>query len=603
MAPAAGPPSRRAAAGRLRRSGLAGGAGPFGAGDAAAGIAGARPQPVVFVALHGPYGEDGTVQAILEAAGLAYTGSGVAASAIGMDKPFFKRFARDAGLPVLPWLDLTAGHWAADRAGTLAALDAFAADAPGRRVIVKPACLGSSVGMSIAWTPADRGPALELALRYDARVLVEPCLPTPRELEVAVLGNPPGDPRIGGPGEVIPSRDFYDYVDKYVVDAARILTRAEVDEATAARCRSVAAVAYALIGAQGFARVDFLLDRRRAALPQRDQHDPGLHPDQPLPRMMAEAGISFGELCARIVELGAAARATRPADAWPPRIFRDERRPPGPRRTRPAAGRPAARLGRVHAAPRPRRPGHARHGRPHLGAVASPVFEVRTVEVEGAALTGDEAVRAALDLPRPAPNAFTLATDALRERLLALPAVADAEVSVGLPGTLRVRIEEREPVLAWRHADALLLVDRDGLIVADAAADGPAAGAAAEGLPIVTDRRTSGSPAGVGGRLDAIDLDVATRLLPLLPADVGSTAPALLVGVDDADGWTLVPTVGGPVDRRLRLLRPGDPASGDDPGAGPPPAQPPRRAARRGILRAILAGEPRAEPSPTKPEP
>ena len=176
------------------------------------------------------------------------------------------------------------------------------------------------------------------------------------------------------------------------------------------------------------------------------------------------------------------------------------------------------------------------------GAVASPVFEVKTVEVEGAVLTGDEAVRAALDLPRPAPNAFTLATDALRERLLALPAVADAEVSVGLPGTLRVRIEEREPVLAWRHADALLLVDRDGLIVADAAADGPPASAAAEGLPIVTDRRTSGSPAGVGGRLDAIDLDVATRLLPLLPADVGSTAPALFVGVDAADGWTLLPT-------------------------------------------------------------
>ena len=291
-----------------------GGAGPFGAGDAAAGIAGARPQPVVFVALHGPYGEDGTVQAILDAAGLAYTGSGVAASAIGMDKPLFKRFARDAGLPVLPWLDVTAGQWAADRAGTLAALDAFAADAPGRRVIVKPACLGSSVGMSIAWSPADREPALELALRYDARVLVEPCLPTPRELEVAVLGNPPGAPRIGGPGEVIPSRDFYDYIDKYLVDAARILPRAEVDEATAARCRSVAGIAYALIGAQGFARVDFLQDRRTGEVYLNEINTiPGFTPISLFPRIMAEAGLSFGELCARIVELGAAARAARPA--------------------------------------------------------------------------------------------------------------------------------------------------------------------------------------------------------------------------------------------------------------------------------------------------
>ena len=290
-----------------------GAVGPFGAGDAAATIAAERPQPVVFVALHGPYGEDGTVQAILEDAGLAYTGSGVAASAVGMDKPLFKRFARGAGLPVLPWLDVTAGQWAADRAGTLAAVDSFAADAPGRRVIVKPACLGSSVGMSIAWSPADREPALELAFHYDGRVLVEPCLPSPRELEVAVLGNPPGDLRIGGPGEVVPSRDFYDYIDKYVVDAARVLARAEVDEATAARCRRIADVAYTLVGAQGFARVDLLGDRRTGDVYLNEINTiPGFTPISLFPRIMAEDGLDFGELCSRIVELGAAARAARP---------------------------------------------------------------------------------------------------------------------------------------------------------------------------------------------------------------------------------------------------------------------------------------------------
>ncbi|MDA8238665.1 MAG: D-alanine--D-alanine ligase [Chloroflexi bacterium] len=293
--------------------GALGAAGPFGAGEAAAGIAGARPRPVVFVALHGPFGEDGTVQAILEEAGLAYTGSGVAASAIGMDKPLFKRFARGAGLPVLPWLDVTAGQWAADRSGTLAAMDAFAADAPGRRVIVKPACLGSSVGMSIAWSPADREPAMELALRYDARVLVEPCLPTPRELEVAVLGNPPGELLVGGPGEVIPSRDFYDYIDKYVVDDARVLSRAEVDEATAARCQSIAGAVYALIGAQGFARVDLLLDRGSGRVYLNEINTiPGFTPISLFPRIMAEGGLDFADLCARIVDLGAAARAARP---------------------------------------------------------------------------------------------------------------------------------------------------------------------------------------------------------------------------------------------------------------------------------------------------
>jgi cell division septal protein FtsQ len=181
------------------------------------------------------------------------------------------------------------------------------------------------------------------------------------------------------------------------------------------------------------------------------------------------------------------------------------------------------------------------------GAVASPVFGVKAVEVEGAVLTGDDAVRAALDLPTPAPNAFTLATDVLRERLLALPAVADAEVSVGLPGTLRVRIVERKPVLAWRRGGALLLADRDGRIVADAAAEGAsAAAAAAEGLPRVADRRSSGALPAVGGHLEALDLDVATRLLSLAPADVGSTAPAVLVGVDERDGWTLIPTVEDP---------------------------------------------------------
>jgi len=100
--------------------GSLGAAGPFAAGEATAGIAAAIPQPVVFVALHGPFGEDGTIQAILESAGLAYTGAGIAASAVGMDKPFFKRIVRGAGLPVLPWVDVTAERWAADRPGVRA---------------------------------------------------------------------------------------------------------------------------------------------------------------------------------------------------------------------------------------------------------------------------------------------------------------------------------------------------------------------------------------------------------------------------------------------------------------------------------------------------
>lgn len=183
------------------------------------------------------------------------------------------------------------------------------------------------------------------------------------------------------------------------------------------------------------------------------------------------------------------------------------------------------------------------------GVVASPVFGIRTVEIEGADLTGDEAVRLALGLASPAPNAFALATDQLRERLLALPAVADAEVSVGLPGTIRARVTEREPVLAWRHDGGLYLVDRDGRVVADAS-DGSdaatAAAAAAAGLPLVADRRTTEPALEIGGEVAALDLDVATRLLSLVPADVGSSAPGLVVGVDDRDGWTVVPRVEDP---------------------------------------------------------
>jgi hypothetical protein len=179
------------------------------------------------------------------------------------------------------------------------------------------------------------------------------------------------------------------------------------------------------------------------------------------------------------------------------------------------------------------------------GVVASPVFGVRTVEVEGADLTGEDAVRAALGLAGSAPNAFTLATDELRDALLLLPAVADAEVAVGLPGIVRARVTEREPVLAWRHGESLYLVDREGRVVADGA-DGAAAATAAEGLPLVVDRREAGPGLAVGGDVDALDLDVATRLLSLAAADVGSTAPGLVISVDDRDGWTVVPTVDDP---------------------------------------------------------
>ncbi|MFH1475224.1 MAG: D-alanine--D-alanine ligase [Chloroflexota bacterium] len=291
-----------------------GGEGPFGAGEAAAGIAGARPQPVVFVALHGPYGEDGSVQAILDSSGLAHTGSGVAASAIGMDKPLFKRIARGAGLPVLEWVEVERAAWETDRAAVLADLDRLAAAAPDGRLIAKPACLGSSVGMGIAHRPLEREAIVEGALAHDSRAIVEPCLDRPRELEMGVLGNTATGLMLLGPGEVIPGHEFYDYADKYAAgSAARTLAAAPVKEALAAEVRRIGGAAFALIGAAGFARVDFLLDRASGHLALNEINTiPGFTPISLYPKVAEAAGLVFGELCTRIVELGAAARAARP---------------------------------------------------------------------------------------------------------------------------------------------------------------------------------------------------------------------------------------------------------------------------------------------------
>jgi D-alanine-D-alanine ligase len=291
-----------------------GAAGPFGAGDAAAGIAAARPQPVAFVALHGPFGEDGTVQAILEDAGVPYTGAGVAASAIGMDKPLFKRFARGAGLPVLDWVEIAAEAWARDRAAALDALEQLAARAPGGRLIAKPARLGSSIGMAIADEPADRPAIVDAALAHDERVLVEPCLDRPRELEMGVLGNPATGLATFGPGEVIPGRAFYDYADKYAAaSTARTLASADVPAPVAADVRRIGTAAFDLIGAAGFARVDFLLERETGRLVLNEINTiPGFTPISLYPKMAEAGGLPFDALCARIVELGAAAHAVRP---------------------------------------------------------------------------------------------------------------------------------------------------------------------------------------------------------------------------------------------------------------------------------------------------
>ena len=273
-------------------------------------IAGGEPLPVVFPALHGPFGEDGTIQALLEAYDLPYAGAGVAASAVGMDKALYKRLVRGLGLKVVDWTEVGAARWAVDRQGALERLEAFSASCGESRLMMKPARMGSSVGMSIAHTPAERGRSLDEAFRFDSLVIVERYLDHPRELEVAVLGNDPQALDVFGPGEVFPGREFYDYVAKYSDGVSKTTIRADLDESLGRRIRETALKAYRAIGCEGFARVDFLLAGDELYLNEINTV-PGFTPISLFPQVAAAGLGGFGAVCLRIVELAEQRHAGR----------------------------------------------------------------------------------------------------------------------------------------------------------------------------------------------------------------------------------------------------------------------------------------------------
>jgi D-alanine-D-alanine ligase len=288
--------------------------GPFGAAAALERLAAREPVPVVWVALHGPFGEDGTVQALCEAAGLVYTGSGVAASALGMDKVLFKRLARALEMPVIPFEALSRADYQADRVAALSRLEAFAARLPDRRLMVKPARLGSSVGMTIVHRP-EEPPFLEAALaeafRWDDLLLAEAYLAAPRELEVSVVGN--GTQTLAyGPGEIVPGHEFYDYQAKYAPGLSRSIERPEIGAALGDRVRELARAAFAAIGASGFARVDFLVHGGRVYVSEINTI-PGFTPISLFPVLCREGGFDFAGISARIVELALERFAARPS--------------------------------------------------------------------------------------------------------------------------------------------------------------------------------------------------------------------------------------------------------------------------------------------------
>ncbi len=272
------------------------------AGQALGALAGREVPPLVFLALHGPFGEDGTAQALCEAAGLAYTGSGVTASAVGMDKALFKRLARGLGLPVTDWVEVRAVAWAGNPAAVLAELQAFASAGGDERLMVKPGRLGSSVGMTLAHTADERADALDEAFRFDDLVLVERYLAGARDLEVSVLGNEPGGIEIYGPGEILSGHEFYDFQAKYVPGLSQATLTAQVTPAQKAAILKLARDAYRAVGAEGFARIDFLLAGETLVVSEINTI-PGFTPISLFPAMCAGGGYDFAAVCRRIVDL------------------------------------------------------------------------------------------------------------------------------------------------------------------------------------------------------------------------------------------------------------------------------------------------------------
>lgn len=263
------------------------------------------PLDVVFPVLHGTYGEDGTVQGLFELADIPYVGSGVLASSVGMDKALMKAIFRDAGIPVCRW---TVAHPARETPEAIAARVASEIAYP---CFVKPANLGSSVGISKVKRPADLAQAVSDAASYDAKVVIEAGIDA-RELECAVLGN--DDPEISGIGEIIPSHEWYDYADKYVDGGATALIPAPIPPEVAEEARALAARTFRATDAAGMARIDFFLERGTDHLYVNEINTiPGFTPTSMFPKLWAAAGRPFPDVVERLLELAIARHRERAA--------------------------------------------------------------------------------------------------------------------------------------------------------------------------------------------------------------------------------------------------------------------------------------------------
>ena len=251
----------------------------------------------VFPLLHGPMGEDGTLQGLLEFCGVPYVGCGVAASAVAMDKGLAKDVFRSNSIPTLPWTMVQRGRWQGERERVLADLESSFS----WPLFVKPANLGSSVGISKAGNREALAAGLDLAARYDERLLVEPGIDA-REIEIAILGN--SNPQASVPGEIRPRREFYDYKAKYFDDATQLIVPAVLDDPVTRELQSLAIRSFEALACAGLARVDFLLERGTGkAWISEVNTMPGFTESSMYPRLWEASGVEYSALIDRLLGL------------------------------------------------------------------------------------------------------------------------------------------------------------------------------------------------------------------------------------------------------------------------------------------------------------
>ncbi|HEY3067352.1 MAG TPA: D-alanine--D-alanine ligase family protein [Methylomirabilota bacterium] len=252
---------------------------------------------VVVIMLHGPYGEDGTIQGLLEVADLPYVGAGVAASAVSMDKAMMKALFRAAGLPIVDYTVVLRPEWRAQRQAVARRI----AETVGFPCFVKPCNLGSSVGISKVANAAALPAAIDEAARHDRKIIVERAVRERREIEVSVLGN--DEPIASVPGEIRYEGEWYDYATKYTEGQAQVVIPAPVSPAITTRVRELAVEAFRAVDAAGMARVDFFLEGDRPLVNEINTI-PGFTATSAYARLWEASGLEYGALVERLIELG-----------------------------------------------------------------------------------------------------------------------------------------------------------------------------------------------------------------------------------------------------------------------------------------------------------